>query len=174
MKAEIASEVERRLEAADLTSTVDLGKFLWARDGKALYFEARSGDVWNLWKVGVDPKSLRWEEGPERLTTGTGRDAAPAISPDGKQFAFSRQDEKIRIWSFPFNPATGELQGGGEPVTPAGLNPINPDLSRDGRKLAFAARRVGRWELWEVSLEDRRDTLLASRPPVSGIPTLVP
>jgi len=32
-----------------------------------------------------------------------------------------------------------------------------PSLSRDGKKLAFAAQRTGKWELWEKSLVDGRE-----------------
>lgn len=37
-----------------------------------------------------------------------------------------------------------------------------PDLSRDGRKLAFLALRGGRWELWEKSLLDEREAPVVS------------
>jgi Tol biopolymer transport system component len=45
--------------------------------------------VKNLWKVEVDPQSLRWIAGPERLTTGAGPDLDVAISPDGRKLAFT-------------------------------------------------------------------------------------
>jgi Tol biopolymer transport system component len=37
-----------------------------------------------------------------------------------------------------------------------------PALSPDGKKLAFAGRRSGKWELWVKSLEDESETLLAA------------
>jgi Tol biopolymer transport system component len=37
-----------------------------------------------------------------------------------------------------------------------------PDLSPDGQRLAFATRRNGKWELWEKSLKNGRETLLGA------------
>ena len=51
-------------------------------------------------------------------------------------------------------------QGAGQPVTSADKDAWKLDLSRDGRKLVFAASRAGKEELWEKSLDDGRETLL--------------
>jgi Tol biopolymer transport system component len=37
-----------------------------------------------------------------------------------------------------------------------------PDLSPDGKKLAFSVLRAGKWELWEKSLDGGRESLLSS------------
>ena len=63
---------------------------------------------------------------------------------------------------WPFNSNEGRLLGEGRPVTSASLESWLPDLSSDGKKLAFAARRAGKWELWQKSLDDGKETLLAN------------
>jgi Tol biopolymer transport system component len=53
--------------------------------------------------------------------------------------------------------------GEGQPVTAAGIIPWSLDLTRDGQKLVFIALRTGtqKKELWEKSLADGRERLLA-------------
>jgi Tol biopolymer transport system component len=110
----------------------------------------------------MDPTVSRQDAGPERLTIGAGQDTDLALSPDGKKLAFTIRTESTRIWSFPFDAATSQTTGEGQPVTAAGMDSYLPDLSRDGKKLVFEARRAGKIELWEKSLEDGRENLLAA------------
>jgi Tol biopolymer transport system component len=57
---------------------------------------------------------------------------------------------------------TGQTTGEGQPVTAAGMDAIQPSLSRDGKKLVFRAQREGKNELWQTSLETGLNTLLAA------------
>jgi Tol biopolymer transport system component/DNA-binding winged helix-turn-helix (wHTH) protein len=158
VKSEVASKVKEQIREA----AVNFSNFVWSPSGRALYFEGISQTVKNLWKVEVEPQSLRWIAGPERLTTGAGLDRDLAISPDGRKLAFTTRAEQTRLWSLPFDPSTGRLKGEERPVTAAGVRAIHPNLSPDGQKLAFVTRRAGKWELWEKSLKDGRETLLAA------------
>src|SRR3989442_6655710 len=97
--------------------------------GRALYFEGVSRSVRNIWRVDVDPKSLAWIAGPERLTTGTGLDTDLALSPDGMKLAFTARTERTRLWSLPFNAAAGRVTDGGQPITSAGMDALRPDVS---------------------------------------------
>jgi serine/threonine protein kinase len=157
-KSEVSAEVEkRRLEAG-----VDLAAFRWSPSGRALYFDGTSQGVENLWKVEVDPQTLRWVAGPERLTVGAGADTDVALSHDGKKLAFVTRTERTRIWLLPFNSAKGQITGEGQPVTSPTVNAYAPDLSSDGKKMVYVARRSGKQELWAKSLEDGSEKLLAS------------
>jgi Tol biopolymer transport system component/DNA-binding winged helix-turn-helix (wHTH) protein len=157
-KTEIDPKVEERMREASVTLT----DFLWSPSGQTLYFEGTSQSVRNLWKVEVDPQSLRWTAGPERLTTAAGPDRDIAISPDGRKLAFSARAEKTRLWSLPFDASAGRIKGESRPVTAAGVKAGYPELSPDGRKVAFVTRRAGKWEFWEKSLKDGSETLLAA------------
>jgi Tol biopolymer transport system component len=159
LKWERTTAVEEQFKTAGITSP---GDFAWAPSSPSLYFEGISQGVRNLWKVEVDPKGARLVAGPERLTLGAGRDTDLALSPDGKKLAYTIRTESTRLWSFPFNATTGQTAGEGQPVTAAGMDAMQPDLTRDGRKLVFIAQRAGKRELWEKSLEDGRENLLAA------------
>ncbi len=150
----VKSEFSPRVAEQIKTASVDLFDFRWARSGQALYFEGVSRGVRNLWKVDVEPASLRWTNGPERLTTGAGLDTDITLSPDGKKLAFTTRTEHTRLWSLPFNAATGQLRGAGQPVTPVGLNTQGFDLTRDGKKLVFLVQRAEQRELWEKSFTE--------------------
>ena len=152
----IAPDVQRRLEAAGVT----LGRFTWARSGRYLYFEGRAQSVRNLWRVTVDPATLAWIGGPDRLTTGAGDDADITLSVDGTRLVFSAKTLQTRLWSFPFNATEGRLTGAGEPVTSGGAGEQDAEALRDGSKIVYSAIRAGRQELWERSLLDRRERLV--------------
>jgi Tol biopolymer transport system component/DNA-binding winged helix-turn-helix (wHTH) protein len=156
VRSELAAKVVEQLKQADVSFT----DFQWSPQGRALYFEGVSRGVRNLWKVEVDPRSLRWTSGPERLTTGTGMDTDMTLSPDGKRLAFTARTERTRLWSLPFDCNAGKIKAAGQPLTAPGADAFYPELSRDGQKLAFVAQRAEKRELLEKSLRDGHETLL--------------
>jgi Tol biopolymer transport system component/DNA-binding winged helix-turn-helix (wHTH) protein len=164
IKSELNPEV-----AEQLKTITSLEQFCWSPSGRHLYLQGVSRNVRNIWRVTVDPQTLRWLTGPERLTTGAGQDIDIALSPDGHKLAFTTRTISTRIWSFTLD-AAGHVKGEGEPITPAGLPARYPAVSRDGKRLAFVLNRTaeaavsgaGKDELWEKSLEDGREHLLTS------------
>jgi len=156
VRSEYASMVTEQLKEA----RVSFANFQWAASGDALYFEGFSASVVNLWKVTVEPDSLRWIGGPERVTTGAGLDTNIALSPDGKKLAFTSRTEHTRLWSFQFSAVTGQVKDSGQPITEAGMDAYFPDLTPDGRKLAFVTSRAGKRELRVKSLPDGQEAIL--------------
>ena len=156
IRSELGAKVQERLREAGV-SFVD---FQWSSSGQTLYFEGVSQSVRNLWRIDVDPRSLRWVGGPERLTTGTGLETDLALSPDGKRLAFTARTERTRLWSLPFDSAEGRIKNAGEPLTGAGVEAFYPELSPEGEKLTFIAQRADKRELWEKSLKNGQETLL--------------
>jgi len=163
VKSELGPEVEKQVRA--LVSDLEFGitGLSWAPSGQAIYFSARSQWVSNLWTVTIDPQTLRWVAGPERLTVGLGSDTDIAISPDGKRLAFTIRTETNRAWSLPFDARAGIIKGQGQPITPTGINPGQLNLSPDGKKIVYVGIRYGsqKLELWEKSLADSHQTMLA-------------
>src|SRR4029453_11140809 len=118
VRSAIAPDVTRRLKKAG----VSLTEFRWAPAGDALYFVGRADEAVNIWQVRVDPRSLEWREGPERLTVGAGLDTNIAVSPDGHKLAFTIRNEHTRLWSLPFDPTEGRVLGKGQPITVTGTD----------------------------------------------------
>ncbi|HYU44910.1 MAG TPA: winged helix-turn-helix domain-containing protein [Terriglobales bacterium] len=131
-------------------------KFSWAPSGRAIYFERTSRAARNIWRMSVDPQTLK-AEAIERLTTGPGLDTELSLSADGKKLAFTGESRRIRAWLFPFDATRGRVLGSGHAVTSPGTDAWQPSLSRDGRKLAFSGDRGGNLELREKSLSDGRE-----------------
>jgi eukaryotic-like serine/threonine-protein kinase len=137
----------------------------WARAGDAIYFEGGSRGVVNLWRIGVDPTTLEWISGPERLTTGIGADVEGSPSPDGTRLAFVTRTETARVWALPFDAASRRVTAEGRPVTRSSMLTAF-DLSADGRWLVSVVARTGKetLELWSRSLETDTETMLAEGP----------
>ncbi|HYJ45140.1 MAG TPA: protein kinase, partial [Pyrinomonadaceae bacterium] len=85
VRSELSPKVKSQMEEAKVV----LGNFRWSQSGKFLYFEGSSNGVVNLWRVTVEPETLRWIDGPERLTNGAGPDADLALSADGRRLAYT-------------------------------------------------------------------------------------
>jgi Tol biopolymer transport system component/DNA-binding winged helix-turn-helix (wHTH) protein len=157
IKSEIAPALEKQL--AEVAVTDARGEwptdftFTWAPSGKAIYFERAYRGTRNVWKLTIDPDTLK-ATGIERLTTGAGPDTEAAVSRDGARLAFTAKSELVRAWIFPFDAANARVVGNGQPVTLSGGRAVVPNLSRDGSKLVFGVERTGAWELWQKSLTD--------------------
>ncbi|HTQ62184.1 MAG TPA: winged helix-turn-helix domain-containing protein [Candidatus Solibacter sp.] len=136
-------------------------KFCWARSGTEIYFERTFRGARNIWRMRVDPQTLK-ALAIERLTTGTEIDSEFSVSPDGSRMAFTSESRRVQAWMFPFDAQRGRVTSSGSAVTSPGMEAWDTNISRDGRRLAFSAKRSGRWELWEKSLADGRETPIAA------------
>jgi Tol biopolymer transport system component/DNA-binding winged helix-turn-helix (wHTH) protein len=156
VQSQIDPDVQSQLKEAGIR----FANFLWMPSANGLIFEGESQGVRNLWKVKVDPSTLRWIDGLERITTGAGKDTEIAVSSDGRKLAFSIRSERSRLWTVPFNPISGKTTGTSQPLTVAGMDALQPGLSPDGKMLVFRKRRADKEELWAKSLADGLETLL--------------
>jgi len=163
VQSQILPEVAQRFAEAASPNAVEFtsaAKLSWSHSGNALYFDRIYRGARNLWKMSIDPTSLA-AVSAERLTTGPGPDSQPAVSPDGKTLAFTTQNRHIRAWLFPFDPASGKLTGPGKAVTSPGMDAWLPNISRDGKKLAYSAAFGDRLELWQKLLPDGPEVQLS-------------
>ena len=128
-------------------------RFCWSPSGNAIYFERTFGGARNLWRMRVDPQTLQ-ATAIDRLTTGPGQDTEPALSPDGKQVAYSATTQTVRAWLFSFDPRVGKVLDQGKPVTPASVQGWSSSFSHDGNLLIVSVNRGGHWQLWRKSFLD--------------------
>ena len=99
VKSELAPQVERQIKEA----AIEFHNFQWVQG--ALFLEGSSQGVERGGVGRGRPRTLRWVAGPERLTTGAGRDTDIALAPDGRRLAFTTRIERTRVWSPPFDAA---------------------------------------------------------------------
>lgn len=154
-KSEVSDGVARRLKEA----AVEIENFRWSSTGKSLFIEGRSQGVLNIWRITIDATTLRWVDGPERLTIGDGQDTDISISRDGTKIAYTKKNQSTGIWLYPFDAAKGQVKGQGQPITPKDSDAWFPDISADGRKIIFSVFRQGmvKQEIWEKSLNGPKD-----------------
>jgi Tol biopolymer transport system component/DNA-binding winged helix-turn-helix (wHTH) protein len=171
VKSEVPPELLQQIEevAADTSAggrafehewVLDF-KFAWAPSGRAIYFERTFRGARNIWRMTVDPQTLR-AISIERVTTGPGHDTEFSLSPDGKRLAFTNESQHVRIWLFPFDATQGKVTGPGRSITSSGVEAWLPNLSPDGKRLAFSSVRSGKWALTESSVPDGPETPVVS------------
>jgi Tol biopolymer transport system component/DNA-binding winged helix-turn-helix (wHTH) protein len=150
VRSEVAPEVHARIKNAAVSFT----DFAWAPAGDAIFLEGRSADAANVWRVAIEPQTMIWRDGPDRLTIGSGSDTSIALSPDGKMLAFTAENERTRLWSLPFDATRRQVLGEAKPINALSANALYPDVSRDGSQVVYRISRRGEYELWRQSLVD--------------------
>jgi Tol biopolymer transport system component len=131
-------------------------KFTWAPSGRSLYLERTFRGARSLWRLNIDPGTLR-ATSVDQLTSGGGLDTGPAISPDGKRLAFTAASGKVSAWLYPFDANRGRITGAPSSVTSPGMDAWLTTVTRDGRELAFLGVRAGESRLWVKTLPDGRE-----------------
>jgi eukaryotic-like serine/threonine-protein kinase len=156
------SRIAPGLPVAPIALGADRGRFLWHPAGTALLVQTQVSNVYNLWKIHVNPESLDWVAA-ERLTTGAGADVLGALSADGAKLAFGTHRESSRLWLFPLD-AGGRSLGAGEPLTEDGAEAPHATFSPDGQWIGYNLMRQGtsRTETWITSLGERRSEMIAT------------
>lgn len=182
IELDIPPAVQKELAEAsgDTNASQQFGeyRFCWSPSGDAIYFVQGYRGARNIWKLTVDPGTLR-ATGIDRLTTGPGPDASLAVSADGKRLAFTARSQRIQTWLFPFDARTGQIIGNGNAITSPGKLSIDPKLSPDGTKVAYyvphgesygPAWGDVRNEVWVKSLVDGTEIQI----PAEGFSSWVP
>jgi Tol biopolymer transport system component len=152
--------VRQQLERAELR----LGDFSWSPLGDAIFFEGSSRSVLDVWKISVEADSLRWIDGPDRLTASPARETDLKVTANAIKLAYTARSERVNIKLFPFNPVSGELTGKNLQINSGGMVPDTLDLSPDGGKLAFVTNRrtAEEKQLWTRSIETEETRVLSA------------
>ena len=72
----------------------------------------------------------------------------PAIAPRGDRLAFVKEEEKDEIWRLDTH--TGLARS---VFAPASVVQMAPDISPDGKRIAFESERSGSHEVWVANLD---------------------
>jgi len=138
-------DLERRRPSTRLTAGRDINVPIWTPDGERVIYTS-----------GVSKGNLFWRsadgtDDEERLTSGARQHIPGSVSPDGSLLAYTETHDArgSDIWLLPFaEPRTPRLLVG----TPAGE--LYPEISPDGRWVAFSSNISGQFEIYLTSLRD--------------------
>ena len=136
-------------------------KFGWDHSGKNIYFERMFRGARNIWRMQVDPQTLK-AVSLERITTGTELASDFALSADDRKMVFTSKEEAVRAWIFDLKNGDADSLSNGQPLTPAGMEAWENDLSLDASKIAFSCKRAGQWDLCQQGVPSGRTDVIAS------------
>jgi len=128
------------------------------------------GESGELYVAPVDVES--WSVStPRRLTFGSGVEALPSGSQDGK-IAFVNIEQRRDIWSLQLDPATGEAADEPVRVTEAESSDTAADIAADGSRIAYISNRWGGQDLWTKDLATGKETNLSNDTALQLFPVL--
>jgi eukaryotic-like serine/threonine-protein kinase len=153
---------ERRLRPPSGDYTINPNQVL--PDGRGVLFSAALGDSTNIWQLDLSSRGEVVGR-PRQITFGTSIEGqATAGRREPLAVAFTSLTVNLDIWSTPIDQARGRITGPDERLTDAVSFEGYPDVSRDGRRLAYVASRPGGWDVRLRDMETKAETTLASGP----------
>src|SRR5262249_44694199 len=112
----------------------------WTPNGKIVFIAGEGNDV-NIWIMDADGENRR------PLTSNAGRNAAPAVSPDGRYIVFnSTRGGQQNIWRM-------NIDGSNPKQLTSGIAESRAAISPDGKWVVYASQGTSRPTIWKVSIE---------------------
>jgi eukaryotic-like serine/threonine-protein kinase len=143
----------------------------WSATANTVLFSAVSGDTYNIWEIGMSPRTGRASGMLRRLTTGAGNDLNASCTPGGT-LAFTNVQTKTDIWSLPFNLDRGSPKGALERITQGPAQRGYASLSNNGRYVAFSSNQSGQDNIWIRDLVTGKESSVASSPFIELYPVV--
>jgi Tol biopolymer transport system component/DNA-binding winged helix-turn-helix (wHTH) protein len=118
----------------------------WTPDGKEIIFSSTRGGRDSLWRISASGGEPRPVAGP------IGEGKWPSIPSRGDELVYEQEISKLDIWSLSLKDARHIRANPVSLVSEKG-NKMRPDMSPDGKKIAFESDRLGRWEIWTCAMD---------------------
>ncbi len=141
----------------------------WTSDGKEIVFASRrGGSTYNLWRISIlDPT-------PERLTTGDRDVYSPTISRQGNRLSYTQSMMDGNIWRIGLHTSKGQ-ENSPLKLIASTQEDNGPQYSPDGKRIVFASRRSGSYEIWLCDSDGANPGQLTSiGGPLTGTPRWSP
>ncbi|HEX8098529.1 MAG TPA: winged helix-turn-helix domain-containing protein [Pyrinomonadaceae bacterium] len=131
----------------------------WTPDGRIIY-ATRTGNDQNLWVTDADGSNQK------QLTSNSGINRQPAVSPDGRYIAFvSNRSGRQHVWRI-------DADGSAPRPLTNGVNDTEPTFSPDARWVVYKSYTSGIPTLWRVPVSGGEPLRLTDR--ISAMPTVSP
>jgi serine/threonine protein kinase len=108
----------------------------------------------NLWKVDVNPISLKPTGNLVPVSVTTTEDIQCVFSPDGSKLAFMASQLERHLWAAPLDSRTGSITGQGKRLTFKSKLNYYPACSPDGQTLVWTSHVAGQGLICTLNLEE--------------------
>lgn len=123
-----------------------MGSPAWTADSREIIFSSDRGVATGLWRVSATGCIPIPVAGP------VGEAMWPSIPANGKNaLVYEQGDFKSNIWRLNLRDATHHEKP--LPIVSEKGDKMRPELSPDGKQVAFESNRLGFWDLWTCNLE---------------------
>lgn len=112
---------------------------VWAPSGQFLYFISNRGGSMNLWRVPLEERSGKVTGAPIAVTTPSSDASLITVSQNGRRIVYADQVFTSNLQQAGFDPESERVTGRPAPITQGFKQATRPDLSPDGRWLAFSS-----------------------------------
>jgi serine/threonine-protein kinase len=123
----------------------------WSPDGSRVYFVSNKDTRWSIWSVGLDPNAIE-----EMIYQGEGDMFGVSVTPDGTLVTAMQVEGQYDL--LVINP-----DGTTRPLTRTPETEYRPEVSPDGRWVAYQRKVVGIEEVFVVDLAGERSPVQISR-----------
>lgn len=138
-----------------------MGPPAWTADSRELVFSSNRAAATGLWRVSAAGSTPRPVAGP------IGEAAWPSISARGNTLVYEQGLSKFDIWRLDLRD-TKHYQGPPSALVGEKGNKMRPELSPDGRKIAFESNRLGFWDIWTCDVDGTNCDRITSLQGVAG------
>jgi Tol biopolymer transport system component/DNA-binding winged helix-turn-helix (wHTH) protein len=123
-----------------------MGPPAWTADSREIIFSSNRSATTGLWRVSPDDGTLRPVAGP------IGDAKWPSIPAKGDSLVYEQWISKANIWRLHLRDATHYEKSPSALVSEKGYK-ARPELSPDGKKIAFESDRLGFWDIWTCDVD---------------------
>ena len=118
-----------------------MGPPTWTPDSREIVFSSDRGVATGLWRVsarGCIPHPVAGPVGDAKW---------PSIAAKGDSLVYEQGESKFNIWRLELKDAKHHARQPSALVSEKG-DKMRPELSPDGKKIAFESNRLGFWDIW--------------------------
>jgi Tol biopolymer transport system component/DNA-binding winged helix-turn-helix (wHTH) protein len=123
-----------------------MGPPTWTPDGREIIFSSDRGVATGLWRVSATGCIPRPVAGP------VGDAKWPSIPAKGNSLVYEQGESKFNIWRLDLKDAKHHPRQPSALVSEKG-DKMRPEVSPDGKKIAFESNRLGFWDIWTCDVE---------------------
>lgn len=123
-----------------------MGAPTWTPDSHELVFSSNRGGATGLWRISAGGGEPRPLAGP------VGEAMWPSIPAKGGALVYEQTLSKLNIWRLNLK-STGQLERPPSAIIAEKGEKMRPELSPDGKKIAFESNRLGFWDIWTCNTD---------------------